>query len=169
MQKEIQESISMLLEKQQSLLLSTLKEEKGISQPYSSYAPYVYVCREQDHAFYVFLSDLSDHSQHLRNKPEASILIIEDEVNSEQIFARVRVQYQVFSYLIDDMKERQQAIEMMKQRFGDIIDVLSSLSDFRIFKLVPNSGRYIEGFGRAFNIHEGLSSKIQPVMQEKKN
>ena len=98
MQKEIEESILMLLGKQKSLLLSTLKEEQNTLKPYSSYAPFI--CHTQDDAFYVLLSDLSDHSQHLQDNPSASVLIIEDEMNSEQIFARVRVQYQVDSCLL---------------------------------------------------------------------
>jgi len=115
------------------------------------------------------LSDLSDHSKHLQSQPSASVLIIEDEADSDQIFARVRVQYQVYSHLVDAVEQKQPVIAAMKQRFGDIIDMLNSLSDFRVFKLAPSQGRYIEGFGKAFNIQEGLSSKIQPVMQEKKS
>ena len=134
--------------------------------PYSSYAPFVAVPEEQ--AFYVFLSDLSEHSHFLRANPKASILIIADETNTEQIFARVRVQYQVMSQLIESGAERQSAIEIMQQRFGEIIDVLRSLSDFRVYKFVPQSGRYVEGFGRAFNIGKGFGGETSPVMQDKK-
>ena len=56
----------------------------------------------------------------------------------------------------------------MHQRFGEIIDILCSLTDFRVYKLTPKQGRYVEGFGRAFNINQGLSEEISPVMQDKK-
>lgn len=167
MQKEIEDKIFQLLHQQQSLFLSTLSKEvsQGKGVPHSSYAPYVSISDEQ--ALYVFLSDLSEHSHYLRANPNASILIIADEVNTEQIFARVRVQYLVSSQLIENEKERIKAIKSMHQRFGEIIDVLSSLSDFRVYKLTPQKGRYIEGFGRAFNIGKGLSGEISPVMQDK--
>lgn len=169
MQKEIEDKIFQLIEQQQSLFLSTIsKRVSGESSvPHSSYAPYVSVSEEQ--AFYVFLSDLSEHSHYLRSNPNASILIITDEMRTEQIFARVRVQYQVMSQLIENEQERQIAIENMQQRFGEIIDVLRSLSDFRVYKLTPQMGRYVEGFGRAFNIGKGLSGEISPVIQDKKS
>jgi len=154
MQKEIQDKIFQLIEQQQSLFLSTISTEisETISLPYSSYAPYVSDLEEQ--AFYLFLSDLSEHSHFLRANPNASILIMADEANTEQIFARVRVQYQVSSKLIENEPERQTAIKTMHQRFGEIIDILQALSDFRIYKLTPEQGRYVEGFGRAFNIKD---------------
>lgn len=172
MQKEVQERILLLIEKQQSLLLSTvanteLKAQNQGIQPYSSYAPFV--CDADQQVFYLFLSDLSEHSHYLRAHSKASILIIEDEADSEQIFARLRVQYHVQSELIEQAKEREKAINAMHQRFGDIIDLLSSLSDFRVFKLSPTQGRYVEGFGRAFNITQGLTEGITPAMQDKKN
>ena len=168
MQKEIQDKIFQLIEQQQCLFLSTISTEisETISLPYSSYAPYVSDLEEQ--AFYLFLSDLSEHSHFLRANPNASILIMADEANTEQIFARVRVQYQVSSKLIENEPERQTAIKTMHQRFGEIIDILQALSDFRIYKLTPEQGRYVEGFGRAFNIKNGLVGEISPVKTDKK-
>jgi len=169
MQKEIKDKIFQLIEQQQSLFLSTISKEisEGICVPHSSYAPFVRAHEEQ--AFYVFLSDLSEHSHYLRANPNASILIIEDEGKTEQIFARVRVQYNVLGQLIENEQERQKAIEIMQQSFGEIIEVLRSLSDFRIYKLIPQKGRYVEGFGRAFNIGKGFSGEISPTMQDKKS
>lgn len=167
MQKEIADKVLLLLEQQQSLLLSTLSiQSDGLpSQPYTSYAPYF--CDVEQQVFYLFLSDLSEHSHYLRTNPNASILIIEDEAESEKIFARVRVQYQVVGQVLDDHQEKSRIIEAMKRRFGEIVDVLSSLADFRVFKLEPQNGRYIEGFGRAFTIKQGLTEEITPVMQDK--
>ncbi len=40
----------------------------------------------------------------------------------------------------------------MKQRFGDIIDGLSSLEDFKMFRLKPIQGLFVKGFGQAFQV-----------------
>jgi putative heme iron utilization protein len=33
-----------------------------------------------------------------------------------------------------------------------LIDTLTTLADFRLFLLAPNSGRYIVGFGQAYEL-----------------
>lgn len=44
-------------------------------------------------------------------------------------------------------------IQAMQDQFGEVVSVLRSLSDFHLFALRPESGRYVIGFGRAFTIN----------------
>lgn len=37
-------------------------------------------------------------------------------------------------------------------RFGEMAESLSKLNDFNLYKLVPDNGRYVKGFGQAFNV-----------------
>ena len=47
------------------------------------------------------------------------------------------------------------------ERFGDIIDALSGLPAFRIFKLTPYKGLFVIGFGAAYRISgENLNDVI---------
>lgn len=169
--KKIQAEIEQLIMKQKSLLLSTavssLESDEGGNaqkQVFSSYAPYAYDLVHKE--FYVFLSDLAGHSQHLINNPQASILIIEDESESEQIFARTRVQYQIHAKIIRDENKQQRVLQNLKQRFGDILDVLTELSDFRLFQFETQQGRFVKGFGQAFDT-EGIADVVKPVMFKK--
>ena len=41
----------------------------------------------------------------------------------------------------------------MQDKFGEVVGVLRSLSDFHLLALRPESGRYVIGFGRAFTIN----------------
>ena len=71
-----------------SLCISTVDEEDW---PSISYAPFVV---DENRSYYVFLSDLAKHTSCLRESGKASVMFIEDEVTSKQIFARTRVVFQ---------------------------------------------------------------------------
>ena len=143
----ISSHIKQLLSDTQSLFLSTLDLQ---GQPFASYAPYAINFKKN--ALYILLSDLSLHSQHLLKHPKAAILISQDESNTQQIYARKRLQYQVNSKPVDNTAEQTAAITLLQNRHGDIIDQLQQLPDFHLFKLTPIKGRYIEGFGKAYDI-----------------
>ena len=166
MKNEIKESISALINSKKSLMLSSIGQQ-GIQgfQPETSYAPFY--CDFEHQTFYIYLSDLASHSRNLQQHANASVLIIEDESNSEQIFARKRVQYSVVAELVKRESEEHSIItEKMKERFGDIIDLFNGLADFKLFQLHAKQGRYVEGFGRAFNIQQGLMQDLVPAMQD---
>jgi len=38
----------------------------------------------------------------------------------------------------------------MEARFGNVVGLLRGLGDFVMFRLVPQSGRFVMGFGQAF-------------------
>jgi len=60
-------------------------------------------------------------------------------------------------------------VDKFAQGFGSIITVLRDLEDFRVFKLTPTSGRFVMGFGKAFDFdhlrqgYQGLSRYIRQV------
>ena len=43
-------------------------------------------------------------------------------------------------------------ITQMSERFGDIIDNLSQLQDFILFKMQPEKGLFVKGFGQAYQV-----------------
>lgn len=141
---QLQQEITDFIHSRKSLNLSTLTEDGA---PYASYAPFAI----GDGCLYVLLSDIAVHAVNLRANPLASVLIIADEDSSPELFARVRVAYHMKAEFIKVEDERWSGIiELMADRLGDRIRGLSELSDFRLFKLVPTSGRYVKGFGRAY-------------------
>ena len=137
-----------LMASQQTLLLSTVSAN-GV--PDISYAPFV-----RDHAgvFYIFVSDMACHTNNLLTNPLASILFIRPESESRNLFARERA---VLNCSIKEIS-RDDAIyadrlQALQDQFGEVVSVLRSLSDFHLFALHPENGRYVVGFGRAFNIN----------------
>lgn len=130
----------------ESLILSTVSED---NQPNASYAPFV---MDEVNNFYIFVSGLSTHTRNLYVN-QACIMFIDDESKTEQIFARRRLSFDCSPSLIErETKEWNQISDRFEERFGEMIQLFRSLPDFRIFKLTPTQGRFVIGFGAAYEI-----------------
>lgn len=135
-----------LRESQRSMILATVDPQ---GQPDASYAPYV---QDKSGDFYIFVSQLTRHTRNLEEGRKASVLFLEAEAQTRQIFARRRLSYRCEAQPIESRTlEWSTQLERMQKRFGQIVNTLSQLSDFRMFCLVPLEGRYVRGFGQAFH------------------
>jgi len=78
---------------------------------------------------------------------------------SQRRSLRLRVFYRVRAELLDpDAPDWQQGIACLQERHGDRIKGLSQLADFKLFRLHPEGGRYVKGFGKAYQIEGGSLS-----------
>lgn len=135
-----------LRDQARSLIMATV-DEKSI--PRASYAPFV----RESGCFYVYLSRLSEHTRELIDNPIVSVLLIEDEAAASQIFARKRLTYSCTARAIATTEAGYESIlERLTSRFGNVMVLLQSLPDFLLFRLEPVSGRFITGFGRAYEL-----------------
>ena len=128
-----------------TLLMATVSEE-GV--PDASYAPYV---RIDDGAFYVNLSDLSTHTRNLLSTPRASILFVQPEDDTKQLFARKRLSFDADADVIErDTDVWNRIMDLFETKFGEVMDLIRPLQDFRLFRLQPRSGVYVRGFAQAY-------------------
>jgi putative heme iron utilization protein len=148
-----------LRDKQLSLQMATIDSE---GFPEASYAPFVWY----DGACYLFLSQLAAHTRNLNNNASIGLLIIEDESDTRNQFARRRIMWQGQAVVIDrESRLFQIVMQSFRDRFGDFIDIIEPLQDFQLFEIVPSSGRFVRGFGQAFQLSgDGLKeiSHIDP-------
>jgi len=130
-----------------TLYLSSLTKE---GKPNASYAPFV---SDYKGNFYIFVSGLASHTQDLLANPVASILLMRDEQDSRQIFARQRASYQCDVEVVEksDIDYTTQ-LDKLEQRFGSVVKLLRGLSDFILFRLRPYEGQFVMGFGKAFTL-----------------
>ncbi len=137
-----------LLASQQTLLLSTASIN---NEPDLSYAPFV---RDQAGCFYIFVSELAAHTANLLANPKASVMFIRPEADSRNLFARERV---VFNCKAREISRHEgihtTQLTALQDKFGEVVNLLRSLSDFHLFALSPESGRYVAGFGQAYTIN----------------
>ena len=132
-------------------MLATLDEDR---LPCASYAPLVWL----DGCAYLFLSDLAEHTRNLKRQPVLSLVLVAAG-SGANAFARQRISLQGSACLV----ERDDAcfapvMAEFERRFGQVMQVLESLPDFHLFALDLCSGRYIRGFGQAYELDgEGLA------------
>jgi putative heme iron utilization protein len=144
-----------------SIMMSTISKE-GI--PDASYTPFVI---DDDKNIYIYVSGLATHTQNIHNHPFVSVLFIEDEVKTKQIFARRRLNFNCTANLVERESEKwQQIVDKFQIRFGELISTLRSLPDFRIFQLTPKNGRFVIGFGAAYNISSDNINQLVQITKE---
>ena len=124
------------------------------NQPEASYAPFVWL----DDTCYLFLSALAKHTQNLNINPAISLLLIEGEGDTRNQFARRRIIWQGNTETVNrDSELFKRVMQGFRDRFGNFIDIIEPLQDFQLFKVEPQSGRFIRGFAQAFQLSgEGL-------------
>ena len=117
--------------------------------PDASYAAYISDPQQQ---IYIFVSRLATHTDNLLSSGRASLMFIADESQSPNLFARQRLIYQcTVTEVPARSTEHAPLLNQMSERFGPIIKTLRQLPDFHLLRLTPTSGRYIEGFGKAYS------------------
>ena len=116
--------------------------------PYVSYVP---VAQGEDRVLYLFVSDLTGHTANLKSNRQASLMLVADESESQQIFARRRLILQGSASLIGrDDTEWAQAEEVYGNRFKDMFKLLKTLKDFHMFAFRADTVKLVLGFGQAY-------------------
>ncbi|MGR5349851.1 heme utilization protein HutZ [Vibrio mediterranei] len=129
-----------------TIQLATVDEE---GRPNVSYAPFV----QNQEGYFVLISQIARHARNLESNPHVSLMMIEDETESKQLFARKRLTFDAVATTVErDSDLWHQIIAQMRERFGEIIDGLSQLQDFILFNLKAEQGLFVKGFGQAYQV-----------------
>lgn len=117
--------------------------------PNVSYAPFVHL---QD-GYYILISELAAHTQNILNNPNVSLMMIEDEVETQNIYARKRLTFTAKAVVVSCETGRwKEVITSMVEKLGETAQMLSQLSDFHLIRLETEGGLYVKGFGKAYQI-----------------
>lgn len=143
---EARQEYLLLRDNSASVQLATLTPQ---NTPEASYAP----CVWWQNACYLLLSELAGHSHNLRLNPTLSLLLIESDKDMLNAFARRRVVYQGRVEVIERASTLYRTVlAEFRTRFGETIDLIEPLQDFHLFQVMPASGRFIRGFGQAYDL-----------------
>ncbi|USD52061.1 heme utilization protein HutZ [Vibrio sp. SCSIO 43153] len=133
-------------QERRTIQLATVDAE---GRPNVSYAPFV----QNQEGYFVLISQIARHARNLLENPNVSLMMIEDEDSSKQLFARKRLTFDAVATVVErDTEMWQQVVGQMKDRFGEIIDGLSQLEDFVLFNLKAEQGLFVKGFGQAYQV-----------------
>ncbi|MGV6859065.1 MAG: HugZ family pyridoxamine 5'-phosphate oxidase [bacterium] len=143
----IQEEALAFCQTFKTVILSTTDHH---DMPNASYAPYY---RDTEGHFYIFISQLAQHTQNLISAPHASLLFIADEKDTQNLFARQRLTLQCSATILPPTQPSYEGIlDELESRHGNMVTMLRSLPDFRLFQLTPEQGRYVRGFANAWDL-----------------
>ena len=113
---------------------------------------------------YILVSDLSKRTSSLVQGRNVSLMFIEPEDQCEEMYVRIRLIFECSTKQIERKTEIWNAqIPVFLDKFGDIIKILESLSDFKMFCFSPVSGSYVKGFGKAYTIEGGALNQISHI------
>lgn len=141
-----EQTLATLKENMQSVFLATLGSD---GYPHSGYTPFVFDGSD----IIIFVSQLSLHTRDLLANGKVSAMLISDESDSQQIFARTRVRYQCDAQVVEkDDASYNELLNALQGRHGKLLSVLRGLPDFVLFRLKPVEGLLVLGFGQAFHL-----------------
>lgn len=134
--------------------------------PHASTAPFVRVGND----FYILISTIAQHGRNLLDSSDVSLLFAEDEIHSNQPFARKRVTIEAKSSEITQEDTHYLSIlQSLKTKFDPtLIGSLTQMNDFHLFKLSPKSGSVVMGFGKAYHLDKNLEVMTQIIGSHQK-
>ncbi len=136
-----------------SVIIGSLSKDKN--QAIASYAPLL----RADENLYIYVSEISEHFESISSNPDAlEILFLQDEKEAKSIILRKRLNYKTsVSEVKRDSDEFNKVIEnFLKENENGAggTKIVAGMKDFHLFKLNFKNGRYVKGFGGAYDIKE---------------
>ena len=150
--KDIYTEYFVFMKEAKNVYISSVDEN---TKPEISYSPCVV---DDEKKVYILVSELSKRTSSLVKGHNVSLMFIEPEDQCEEMYVRTRLIFECYTQQIERKTEKgNQQIPIFLNKFVDIINILTSLSDFKMFCFSPVSGSYVKGFGKAYTIEgDGL-------------
>ncbi|MGV2450285.1 pyridoxamine 5'-phosphate oxidase family protein [Chryseobacterium cucumeris] len=148
--KPVAPRVQELINASKSVILATVDAE---GNPNSSYAPFVQV----DQIFYILVSFMAKHTKNLADGRKTSVMFIEDESATKQIYARERLTIEAATSQIErDSEVWNAVVGKLRETHGKVVEVISEMGDFILIALQPVKGSYVNGFGSAYFVNSKL-------------
>lgn len=140
----LKENYQNLVSSMKSIFLSTIALD---GSPFLSYAPFV----EHDGKVYVYLSQIAEHYRNLEANPAVDVMLAADESATKNIFARERARFQGIAVNVGN-EGYEEVFAKFEAKFGAPTFKMLRTLDFSLFELTLSKGRYVIGFGQAFDV-----------------
>lgn len=104
---------------------------------------------------YIYISEIAEHYASIAANPDKlQILFVEDEAKVQTLLARKRITYRAHAEFVQrgcaEFESALDSFEHSKKTSG--AKVARQMSDFHLVRLVFTSGRFVKGFGQAYDI-----------------
>lgn len=157
MDQQSEQTLVQLIRSTRVAALGTLHE----GEP--SLAMVAYAFARDFSAFYIHVSRLGKHTADMGSDPHVSLLIteVDDRRADPQTLARLSIRGMA-EMLPRNAPDCAQVRGIYLERFPES-EPLFSLGDFNLWRIRPGAGRFVAGFGRAFNVVPEALKKVSSL------
>ncbi|WP_257404257.1 HugZ family heme oxygenase [Campylobacter lari] len=149
--ENIHQEIDEFIAQYNSIILATLTEN---GETTCSYAPFFRFQSEN----YIYISQISEHFHNIKTNPNnIEVMFLEDECKASSITLRKRLRYKASASILErDTEFDKKYDEFEKQTKDDkAVKMIRTMLDFHLIKLNFHNGRFVKGFGKAYDIQDG--------------
>ncbi|QOR01825.1 MULTISPECIES: HugZ family heme oxygenase [unclassified Campylobacter] len=149
--ENIHQEIDEFIAQYNSIILATLTEN---GETTCSYAPFFRFQSEN----YIYISQISEHFHNIKTNPNnIEVMFLEDECKASSVTLRKRLRYKASASILErDAEFDKKYDEFEKQTKDDkAVKMIRSMLDFHLIKLDFHNGRFVKGFGKAYDIQDG--------------
>ncbi|AFI05464.1 HugZ family heme oxygenase [Helicobacter cetorum] len=146
--KGVEEEIKAFRESFDSICLATLHPNGHVV---CSYASLMFDGKQ----YYIYVSEVAEHFASLKHNPEnVEVMFLEDESKAKSAILRKRLRYKTKVRFIERGAEFDKAFDAFIEKTGGAggIKTIRTMQDFHLIALDFGKGRYVKGFGQAYDI-----------------
>lgn len=133
-----------------SVCLATLNAKGEVI---CSYAPII----QTKNGDYLYISELSEHFEGIKTHADnIEVLFVEDESKAASVILRKRLRLKARASIMQRDAQFEQIFDEFEQQNANDegIKAIRHLLDFHLIKLEYKSGRFVKGFGQAYELLE---------------
>lgn len=146
MDEQSQRRLARMIRRTRVAALGTLRDETPLV------AMVIYSCANDFSEFYIHASRLAQHTRDMLDNPRVSLMIAEPDENVDDplTLARISIRGTAEAIAVSDQSyESAKTIHLQRFPFSAQNFLLG---DFSLYRIQPDSARYVAGFGRIFNV-----------------
>lgn len=143
MESKNQEQVGDFLAEKKTLSLSTLDEA---GKPWTSTSPYVVV----EDKIYLFIGKIAEHYSNMKRDSRVSLMVVSSVEEAMNPFVLKRATFQSDAREIADIPE--DLWTRWKERFQEHLLVQLRSMGFSLFEIPLSQGRFVTGYGKAFDV-----------------
>lgn len=132
-----------------SILIASIDKE---GNAICSYAPLMQI----ENKAYIYISEVAEHFHSIAANPsKIEVMFLEDECKAKSVILRKRLKYRAQARFIErNNQEFEQALNSLESAMGGAggIKTIRQMSDFHLIELQLGLGRFVKGFGQAYDI-----------------
>lgn len=129
------------------------------SQAIASYAPLL----KYEGRFFIYISEVAEHFASIKSNPNnIEVLFLEDECKAKSVILRKRLRYKAKA----EFREKDEEFEKIFSSFeaqnphAGGLKMIKEMQDFHLIELHFKEGRFVKGFGAAYDILENGEVKF---------